>query len=317
MDFNSSDDEDSISPELEAELYSKIHYGDNSEDDYGDVSKHDVKAEYNQTFLNTETILVDNPEISENVSLDVLKEILDSKPNSPSENKYDDKNDDIQKCIELNSSVSSSESEDDSGIQIIKETNRKKESRKNHPLVLNLATSESSDSEIEHLPGSLLKKRSAPQELVIELEKETPLKKSRKNTSFLQQKQQQNKKSKFVIQNSSNSSDDVSEDEAVDVKNLSLNLKGGWNNSDDSERTFAQVIGDNFIQTSVQHAENTSIPPKKWTKKMDEYYNMVDPKLADIDIDRIMDELPSDRKFWLVRKPHSTPSRRYVNNLFF
>ena len=310
MDFNSSDDEDSISPELEAELYSKIHYGDNSEDDYGDVSKHDVKAEYNQTFLNTETILVDNPEISENVSLDVLKEILDSKPNSPSENKYDDKNDDIQKCIELNSSVSSSESEDDSGIQIIKETNRKKESRKNHPLVLNLATSESSDSEIEHLPGSLLKKRSAPQELVIELEKETPLKKSRKNTSFLQQKQQQNKKSKFVIQNSSNSSDDVSEDEAVDVNNLSLNLKGGWNNG--SERSFAQVIGDNIIQS-----HNTSILPKKWTKEMDEYYSMVDPKLADIDIDQIMDELPSDRKFWLVRKPHSTPSRRYVNDLFF
>ena len=310
MEYASSDDdEDSISPELEAELYSKIHYGDDNED--VDVSNHDVKSDHDQTFLPKKAMVVamaNNPEISENVSLDILKEILDSKPNSPSENKYDDNNVDFQKCIiEINScsNVSSSESEDDSGIQIIKETTRKKESRKNnHPLVLNLATSESSDSEIEHLPGGLSKKRSAPpQELVIELEKETPLKKSRKNstTSFLQQ--QQNKKSKFVIHNSSNSSDDDSEDEAIDVNNLSLNLKGGWNNTDDSERTFAQVVGDNI------HTEGND-RPTKWTQKMEEYYNSVDPKLADMDIDQIMDELPSDRKFWLVRKPHSTPSRR-------
>ena len=167
-------------------------------------------------------------------------------------------------------------------------------------------TSESSDSEIEHLPGLPSKKRTAPppQELVIELEKETPLKKSRKisTTSFLQQ--QQNKKSKFVIHNSSNSSDDSdSNDDAIDVNNLSLNLKGGWNNTDDSERTFAQVVGDNI------HTEGND-RPSKWTQKMAEYYNSVDPKLADMDIDQIMDELPSDRKFWLVRKPHSTPSRR-------
>ena len=38
----------------------------------------------------------------------------------------------------------------------------------------------------------------------------------------------------------------------------------------------------------MQHAENTSIPPKKWTKEMDEYYNSVDPKLADIDLDQII-----------------------------
>ena len=286
----SSGDEDSISPELEAELYSKLHYGDNNDDDIGDVSNHDdVKAD-DHTFLPK---VVANPEISENVSLDVLKEILDSKQNSP-ENKYDD---DFQKCIELNSSASS-ESEDDSGIQIIKETTRK-ESRQNHPLVLNLATSESSDSEIEHLP-CFSKKRSAPQELVIELEKETPLKKSSKNTSLLQ------KKSKFVKHDYSNSSDSESssKDEAIDVKDLSLNLKGGWNN-DDSERTFSQVVGVNTLTE-----KNDGMLPSKWTKKMDEYYNSVDPKLADIDLDQIMDELPSDRKFWLVRKPHSTPSRR-------
>ena len=48
--------------------------------------------------------------------------------------------------------------------------------------------------------------------------------------------------------------------------------------------------------------------PKKWTPEMDKFYNEVDPKLADITIEKIWKKLPDDAD-WSVRKPHATPSR--------
>ena len=41
---------------------------------------------------------------------------------------------------------------------------------------------------------------------------------------------------------------------------------------------------------------------------MDKFYNEVDPKLADITIENILEKLPDDAG-WSVRKPHATPSR--------
>ena len=41
---------------------------------------------------------------------------------------------------------------------------------------------------------------------------------------------------------------------------------------------------------------------------MDKFYNEVDPKLADITIEKIWKKLPDDAD-WSVRKPHATPSR--------
>ena len=151
-----SDDEESISPELEAELYSKIHYGD-YEEEHAD----------NNVFIPKITescaVQISSPEITENVSLDVLNEVVNSKNNSPDDLKNNIPIAEVEESkyrhnakictIDLNSH--SSDSEDDSGIQIVRET--KKQSKK--PLVLNLADSNSSDSEVEHLPSF---KRPAP-----------------------------------------------------------------------------------------------------------------------------------------------------------
>ena len=74
--------------------------------------------------------------------------------------------------------------------------------------------------------------------------------------------------------------------------------------SNESKRTFAQVIGDTSEQV---HSEVID----KWTPNMKEFYDKIDPKMADADIDQILDEMPSNKEYWIVRKPHSTPNRRY------
>ena len=74
--------------------------------------------------------------------------------------------------------------------------------------------------------------------------------------------------------------------------------------SNESKRTFAQVIGDTSEQV---HSEVID----KWTPNMKEFYDKIDPKMADVDIDQMLDEMPSNKEYWIVRKPHSTPNRRY------
>ena len=170
FDYPSSDDEDGISPELEAELYSKLHYGDSDTKipDHDILNTHEISENIKKS-TNTPS---SSPDITENVSLEVLNEMLNLKQNliedkskcyktkseslnsgrnSPdivstkedSKYGYSSKN---SKCIEL--TIQSSDSEDDSGIQIISET---KKEIKRAPL-LDIASTNSSDSEIEHLP---------------------------------------------------------------------------------------------------------------------------------------------------------------------
>ena len=55
--------------------------------------------------------------------------------------------------------------------------------------------------------------------------------------------------------------------------------------------------------------------PKKWTPEMDKFYNEVDPKLADITIENILEKLPDDAG-WSVRKPHATPSRYFTQDFY-
>ena len=48
---------------------------------------------------------------------------------------------------------------------------------------------------------------------------------------------------------------------------------------------------------------------------MDKFYNEVDPKLADITIEKIWKKLPDDAD-WSVRKPHATPSRYFTQDFY-
>ena len=171
-DYPSSDDEDGISPELEAELYSKIHYGDSDI-----VPDHDIlnTLEITENIKKSPNTPSSSPEITENVSLEVLNEMLNLKQNliedkskcyktkseslnsgrntpdivsTKEDSKYGNSSKN-SKCIEL--TIQSSDSEDDSGIQIISETKKEIKGAPLTPL-LDIASTNSSDSEIEHLP---------------------------------------------------------------------------------------------------------------------------------------------------------------------
>ena len=304
FDYPSDDDidEDSISPELEAELYSRIHYG--VEDEVPE--ENETKEDASKIFIKDAT-----PDITENLSLEVLNEVLNRKvnslvesvisvPKSPSptpdvislsdddvieeESKYESNT-----KIAVKSNDHSSDSEDDSGIQIVKET---KSNSKKKPLVLDLVdeSNSSSDSEVEHLPCF---KRQA-EKLVIEHEV-PPAKKSRQSDTIPKKTPP-----KFRRDSSSSSSDSSDVDSCV-LNDLSLNLNGIRSN--DHERSFAQVVGDNSQDTQIEQVN-------KWTPEMKDFYCDVDTKMADITIDEIFKDMPSDRNLWIVRKPHSTPSRR-------
>ena len=304
FDYPSDDDidEDSISPELEAELYSRIHYG-----------VEDEVPEENETNEDASKFLIKGatPDITENLSLEVLNEVLNRKVNSPVESVIsvpksppqppdvislsDDDVIEEESKYESNTKITvksndhSSDSEDDSGIQIVKET---KSNSKKKPLVLDLVdeSDTTSDSEVEHLPCF---KRQA-EKLVIEHEVPAA-KKSRKSD-----KTAKKTPPKFRRDSSSSSSDSSDVDSCV-LNDLSLNLHGVRSN--DHERSFAQVVGDNSQDTQTEQV-------KKWTPEMKDFYGNVDTKMADITIDDIFKDMPSDRNLWIVRKPHSTPSRR-------
>lgn len=228
--------------EREAELYRSFHYQEEN-----DSSK----------------ALENDPDITENLSLNLLNDLL-TQQSQEEPSKYSD-----TKKAEI---LISSDSEDDSGIQIISETEPLK------PKIIDLDSN--SDSEIEHFPTSTSKKR-----LVIEAEKETA--------------EIRPKFKPYIDDSSSDSSCQEIEIDEEDIQDLHLNVKG--QRVPDFERNFDQVIGEKSYQKSESET--------KWTPEMRDFYNEIDPQNADITLEKIFRDLPDDPDLWRVKKSHATPNR--------
>ena len=68
--------------------------------------------------------------------------------------------------------------------------------------------------------------------------------------------------------------------------------------------TFAQVTRNT---KKADGLEEDYASPDHWTPDMKEYYNKVDPAVADLTIQQMMDSLPKSAD-WTVRKPNAIPS---------
>ncbi len=338
----SDDEHDDIErqQDLEAELYSKIHYQENLDIEETpkapeetnfclDVLKElrekepsnevhreaercvsPVASECSSKFVNIGSAYTSFDRVGCDNVLD------DSKLTESKYTSVQSKN----KTIELDSS-NDDDSEEDSGIQVLDSVI--KEPKKNDTIVLDLLDdSTSSDSEVEHLP-ILDKSKKSPKgsgavKVIVEKDEESAAvsnQSQKPNNNVLVKSRPGNGVNKHLKitgndSTSSESSDSMSDDDDFPgstkaPRDLCLNLSGTLTgtNFQHRQRTFARITANSNEHCDAVNAASA----RKWTPEMKRFYNDVNPDHADITIEQCMSSLPNEVD-WSVRKPHATPS---------
>jgi len=331
--YGCNEDEEGMSEEensrIEAELYSRFHHEAKPEHDpditenvsldlFNEIVK-DSRETSKSPQMNSESKTrqidsgVSSPLPQEESNYEPTKYLRSNLKNcdsdvpsfqSPEETKYKPKKQEnsLEICV-------SSDSEDDSGIQVLNEFSKDKSVRTDATTVIDLADmsrDSECDSDIEHLP--CFRNPMFQGKLIVEKEEPSDVTKDIKKIKIQQHLRFDNSDSDSSVQ-------EIESDEDQMMGDLQLNLKGQKCHNG-NERTFKQIIGNDTVEDGTSDSE---IPiknePKKWTAEMDKFYDEVDPKLADITIEKIWKKLPDDAD-WSVRKPHATPSRNTPNRYF-
>ena len=328
LDQYGSDDAEEADPEaqaeLEAELYSKIHYSDGGYSDNLDAIEdptitQNVSVDLFKEFLKSSK--ADDVKLSKSSEDDSITEILpvqeEASPQVPlnlscaSDNRDSKYNEASARTSQSSEIVLSSDSEDDSGIQVLAEdrSSRKRTipSKEVPNLVDLVATSDdSSESEDECVP--IFQSRKSKQAKVV-IEKDILPKNPKKNEVVIK-RQMFNKHFRAASTSSSSTDDDYDDDEDEEMHDLHLNVKGCRSQS--TERSFCQIT------KSEAEAEKNPEQVPKWSKEMNSFYNDIDEEMADVTLQKIFSSLPKNAD-WTVRKPHAsttTPGRSNRSRYF-
>ena len=368
--FGSEDDDPDAQEELEAELYSKIHFNDDTSD-FKDKHAYDPDITENLSLDLFHELIKGSAVSAKSVPLKEASEVSDLKysettkndplakkkpfcadsPRTNTDNFTDDK--DISQDLHLNLSgqsheqsfqeiiensdeenmdidskyteidskyteavketpkeiILSSDSEDDSGIQVLNED--VKPSSKVPNLIDLVADSDTSESDDECVPiftksGKSPKSTLANQTKILTNDRSVKKGKLVIEKDFNNKRKSTNdppaKKKYFRADSSSSSTDDFTDEEDFS-QDLHLNLRGQCH-----ERSFQEI-------TKNIDEENTERIPEKWNNEMTTFYNEIDTEMADMTLELILSSLPKNAD-WTVRKPHATPSRPTRNRYF-
>ena len=323
LDQYGSDDAEEADPEdraeLEAELYSKIHYSEGYSDNLVTIQDptitQNVSVDLLKEFLkNSEA---DDVKLSKSSEEDSITEILPVQEEASSQvplnlscasDNMDSKYNEAARISQSSEIVLSSDSEDDSGIQVLAEdrSSRKRTNSKEVPNLVDLVAATSSDtseSEDECVP-IFQSSRSAKKAKVV-IEKDI-LTKNPKKSEVVIKRQMFNKHFRAASTSSSSTDDFTDEDE--EMNDLHLNLKGCRSQS--SERSFCDI-------TKSAEAEQSTEQVPKWSKEMNSFYNDIDEEMADVTLQKILSSLPKNAD-WTVKKPHAstTPGRSNRSRYF-
>jgi hypothetical protein len=337
----SSDDEDETRAELEAELYSKIHYEEAVAVQHINDAQLPPKEISDNLSLDlfNEIIRVKSASTSPQPPIIVLSDSGVSSPNSEErsrspkrsevveeDSKYDVIKERPASSLTAIDVATESDSEEDSGIKVLEYTASSTSKTCNSTLdIVDLVASESSDSDIEHLPcfrvgnesrtNPTLKPAQPPKQrhekLIVETPKNTSRSVRRSNNGLKVVKGNSFNKHFRIKANSSSSSDDSSDldDGAILDSNIHLNVRG---HASAMTRSFSQVTSSERI---IANAGN-DVTPKIWTPDMVKFYDDVDPEMADMTNEKLMASLPHGG-YWTVKKPHATPSRHNTPTRYF